>query len=356
MSRKLASIKKISKLQPIKGKDRIVLATVDGWSVIVKKEEFHTGDLCVYIEIDSVLPPTKQFEFLKSKNYRIKTMKMAGVISQGIVFPLSILPKGNYRLEQDVTEILGVTQYGGTMDMEKEEEKCRYPAFLMKLSWFRKLVGQPDMERGKFPDFINKTDEVRIQNAPKYLKNKEPWVATEKVDGQSGTFFLTMEKGKHFWQRKRYDFGVCSRNLRIMKPDSSTYWYVAQKYRIKDILKKNIRNDRFLAIQGECIGPKVQKNKYQVNAPDLYVFNVLTPEGRMDSESAARWCREQGLKFVPIIDTGYILPDSVQELLEYAHGKSMIGDTLREGIVFRSKDGVESFKAVDPLFLLKYDE
>ena len=76
----------------------------------------------------------------------------------------------------------------------------------------------------------------------------------------------------------------------------------------------------------------------------------------MDSESAARWCREQGLKFVLIIDTGYILPDSVQELLEYAHGKSMIGDTLREGIVFRSKDGVESFKAVDPLFLLKYDE
>lgn len=90
--RTLASIKTISDILPIESKDRIVLAMVDGWSVIVKKDEFHIGDSCVYVEIDSVLPEKPEFEFLRSKNFRIKTMKMAGVISQGICFPLSILP------------------------------------------------------------------------------------------------------------------------------------------------------------------------------------------------------------------------------------------------------------------------
>lgn len=85
--RQLASIKVISDITPIEGKDRIVLATVDGWRVIVKKDEFRIGDKCVYIEIDSVLPEKPEFEFLRKNNFRIKTMKMAGCISSGICFP-----------------------------------------------------------------------------------------------------------------------------------------------------------------------------------------------------------------------------------------------------------------------------
>lgn len=86
------------------------------------------------------------------------------------------------------------------------------------------------------------------------------------------------------------------------------------------------------------------------------MFNIITPEGRMSSLDTKNICEANGLKFVPIIDTSYILPDTVDKVLEYAHGKSTLGSTLREGIVFRSQDGKVSFKAVDPLFLIKYDE
>lgn len=112
----------------------------------------------------------------------------------------------------------------------------------------------------------------------------------------------------------------------------------------------------WIAIQGECVGPKIQKNKYKVSDYDLYVFNLIYPEGRMDSMSAKLCCEYAGLQFVPILGTGVTLPDSVDEVLAYAHGTSKLYDTLREGVVFRSADGKKSFKAVDPLFLLKHDE
>lgn len=112
----------------------------------------------------------------------------------------------------------------------------------------------------------------------------------------------------------------------------------------------------WIAIQGECIAPNVQGNKYRVGKADLYVFNLMYPTGRLDSLTAKSICNQHGLNFVPIVATDYVLPDTVNEVLDYAHGKSMLGSTLREGIVFRSKDGKQSFKAVDPLFLMEYDE
>lgn len=181
--RQLASIKVVSDIAPIEGKDRIVLATVDGWRVIVKKDEFRVGDKCVYIEIDSVLPEKEEFEFLRKVNFRIKTMKMSGCISQGICFPLSILPerKKEYEVGEDVTDILGVRQYEPTMDTEKniKVEKPKYPRWLMKIKWFRNLV-LPKNRKGTFPSFISKTDETRIQNIPYILKDKQEWVATDR--------------------------------------------------------------------------------------------------------------------------------------------------------------------------------
>lgn len=361
--RKLASIKTISNIQPIEGKDRIVLATVDGWSVIVKKDEFNIGDKCIYIEIDSVLPEKEEFEFLRSKNFRIKTMKMSGVISQGICFPLSILPPkkhGEYELEEDVTEVLGITQYEPTMDVERNTEikmptKHKYPKFLMRFKWFRKLVLPKKQAKG-FPNFISKTDETRIQNMPFILQDKREWVATEKIDGQSGSFALVRKKSWLPFIKDRFEYIVCSRNLRIWNKDTSSYWKVSDKYNIENILKEMIGDKPWIAIQGECIAPNVQGNKYKVAEPDLYVFNLIYPEGRIGSVEAKEICEKHGLKFVPIIAADYILPDTVNEVLEYAHGDSALGSTIREGIVFRSKDGKQSFKAVDPLFLLKYNE
>lgn len=357
--RKLASIKIINDIRPIEGRDRIELAIIDGWSVIVKKNEFNIGDKCIYIEIDSVLPEKPEFEFLRSKNFRIKTMKMAGVISQGICFPLSFLPEGNYEVEQDVTDILGIKQYGETMDVEPEPkpaDKNKWPRWLMRYKWFRKLVLHNKKEIRGFPKFISKTDETRIQNIPFILENKNEWVATEKIDGQSGTFCLVRHKSHIPFVPDKFEFIVCSRNLRIYHKDNSSYWRVAERYHMENVLKNMIGKRDWVAIQGECIAPNVQGNKYKVSEPDLYVFNLIYPTGRLPSEMAKRLCEGRGLKFVPIIDAAYILPDSVDEVLLYAHGESAIGDTLREGIVFRSKDGQKSFKAVDPLFLIHYNE
>ena len=358
--RKLATIREITDIQPIEGKDRIVLATVDGWHVIVQKNDFNVGSKAVYMEIDSVLPEKPEFEFLRPKKFLIKTMKMAGVISQGICFPLSILPPkkdgGEYEIGEDVTDIIGVKQYEGIMDTGDKElpqrKKKKYPAFLMRFAWFRKLV-LPKPRKGGFPSFISKTDEERIQNMPWILKDKKEWVATEKIDGQSGTFALVRHKGLF---RNKFEYIVCSRNLRLTHPDGSSYWQVSERYHIENALKNMIGNREWVAIQGECVGPKIQQNKYRKTECDLYVFNLLYPTGRVDSIRAKSICENHGFNFVPIVEEHVILPDTVDEVLAYADGESRIYDTLREGIVFRSFDGKQSFKAVSNKFLLKWSE
>ena len=363
LSRKLAHIEKIEWIRPIEGKDRIVLAGVLGWTVIVQKSDYEVGQKCIFCEIDSVLPEKPEFEFLRSKKFRIKTMKMSGVLSQGICFPMSMLPEGNYEIGDDVTELMGITQYEPTMDREEDSKddsnsvpSKKYPKFFMRWSWFRKLVLPKKQAKG-FPSFISKTDETRIQNAPFYLDMDCKYVATEKVDGQSGTFTLQRIKGKHFWNKDTYDFAVCSRNLRKWKKDTSSFWTVAEKYNLEEVLHKLIGDNEWVAIQGECIAPNVQGNKYKVTEPDLYVFNLVYPNGRIGSVEAKKIIAEHGLKFVPIIGEEVSIKGmTVPEVLEYATGKSQLYDTLREGIVFRSLDGKQSFKAVSPEFLIKHNE
>lgn len=360
--RALAHIEKIEWIKPIEGKDRIALAGVLGWTVIIQKSDYEVGQKCVFCEIDSVFPEKPEFEFLRSKKFRIKTMKMSGVLSQGICFPLSILPESNYEIGNDVTDVIGITQYESTMDkeevcdIENENNVKKYPQFLMRWAWFRKLVLPKKQVKG-FPSFISKTDETRIQNAPFYLEMDCNYVATEKVDGQSGSFTLQRAKGKHFWNKNTYDFAVCSRNLRKWKKDTSSFWSVAEKYNIEQILHQLIGDNEWVAIQGECVASNVQGNKYKVTEPDLYVFNLIYPSGRVGSVEAKKIVGEYGLKFVPIIDESVSLKGmSVADVLKYATGKSQLYDTLREGIVFRSLDGKQSFKAVSPEFLIKHGE
>ena len=310
----------------------------------------------MFCEIDSVFPEKPEYEFLRSKKFRIKTMKMAGVLSQGICFPMSVLTEGNYEIGDDVTEQMGITQYEATMDVEKIPEKTKYPKFLMKQKWFRDFIKTKE-ELREFPSFISKTDEVRIQNVPHYLDLDFEYVATEKVDGQSGTFTLQRVKRKFPGLGTRYDFAVCSRNYRINKRDNSAYWCVEEKYKIKNVLRSLIGKHEWVALHGECVGVKVQGNKYNVKEPDMYVFNLIYPTGRVASLEAKKIIENNGLKFVPIIEENVKLNGkSVADVLEYATGKSQLYDTLREGVVFRSTDGKHSFKAVSPDFLMKHNE
>ena len=366
--RKLASIQQIDEIHPIEGKDRIVLAIVKGWQVIVQKGEYKPNDKTVFVETDSVLPPRPEFEFLKSKKYRIKTMKMGGVLSQGICFPLSILPpcKSGYDVDEDVTDVLGIKKYEPYSDDSNNEnvddKRFKNLKDFIKRHRLLRHIGKLVFKRNKklsdgFPSFISKTDEPRIQNMPFILSNKEiRFVGREKVDGQSGTFFLKKLPRRFPWSRERFDFGVCSRNRRLYTPDQSSYWLVANKYQLEWALKSLIGDNEWVCIQGECIAPNVQGNKYHVSAPDLYCFNLVYPSGRVPCFEAEKLVGDLGLKWVPLVVDDYVLPDNVNDVLDFATGQSALYQTLREGIVFRNYDKHISFKAVSREFQLKWDE
>ena len=369
--RKLATIQRIESIEPIPARDRIVLAHLVnlGWQIIVKKGEFYPGDQCIFVEPDALMPEKPEFEFLREKKFRIKTMKMAGVLSQGICFPLSILPETynpSPKDGTDVTEVLGIVKYDEYKEKEeaeKEEKRIqkKYPSWLMRWAWFRKLVLPSKRKQRGFPAFLSKTDEERIQNCPDFLRDKSPYCVTEKVDGCSLTAALV--KTKTWYGKHTFEFILCSRTLRLWADDNSHYWKASKRYNLPETLKKmmltyetTLEHDiQFIAIQGECVGPKVQGNPYGLKDIDLYVFNVVTPDGRMKPIDTQNFCRFHGLQPVPMLNENYTLPDTVNEMLKCATGESVITpNVLREGLVLRSQDGKISFKAVSPEYLINH--
>lgn len=349
MERALASIQRIDALDPIEGADRIEVATVKGWKVIVKKGEFSVGDKCIYCEIDSILPADNpHFAFMQERSKgRVKTMRMRGVLSQGIAFPIgiyqsSVVPtytdavfhKHNFEIGTDVTELLGVTKYEPPADFKQGTSK------------------------GSFPGFIPKTDELRIQSKPELLEElrDKRYVITEKVDGTSSTFFL-------------YDgeFGVCSRNMEKKIDGQSVYSRIAKEYKIQEILEDIAHEtDIELALQGEIAGPGIQKNRLQLDSLELFIFNGFhIREGRyLDHQELSELCSRWGLPQVRVIEYGAEFRHTLESLLEHAKGKYVYTNNHREGIVVRpyremiSKHlhGRLSFKVINNDFLEKGED
>ena len=360
--RKLATIRIIQKIEPIVGKDRVEMATVDGWTCMVSKADgFTVGTKCIFCEPDSVFPEIKQWEFLKKYNYRIKTQKFKDgnkqtIYSQGLVLPLNVLSKVvNLEIGDDVTSQLGITQYEPTMDIEVQKTPSKhYPQWLMRFKWFRRIVCGPKALQ-KFPNFVSKTDEERVQNCYQLSQSEPYWIATEKVDGQSGTFVI--EKN-HKLLGPKYRYTVCSRNYVNNDPNSS-YNIVFNKYNLRDVLRKLIEEYKYewVAIQGECVGPAIQGNKYKFEAHDLYVFNLIFPYGRVDTLLMKKVMDTYSVKCVPILNEKVsLMGKTCEEILKGANGESVLCEgQLREGIVYRSLDGKKSFKAVSPAFLVKYE-
>lgn len=368
MERKLASIQRIVSLVPIAGADMIEKATVLGWELVVaKKDKFEVGNLCVYCEVDSILPDKPEFEFLRERKFRIKTIKLKGQVSQGIAFPLSILPGWSYEEGQDVTDIIGVKKYDSQAEAERKEsdrlaaiDKNRMTKFLKRYSWFRRLVFKPP--RIPFPSFIKKTDEDRIQLFPSACEDWRgiKFVSTEKLDGQSGTFFVIRNPKKGLFQKK-WIFGVCSRNFQLLKPDNSSYWTIAKELELEKLMLKHCEtHNRGLIIQGEIIGKGIQCNRYNKPGYEFYIFNVVEYfKGEkiiFDQTTQVMFCEHYGLNVVPNIKFDYFLPASIPEAVETAKGKSVINDIPREGIVVRNYTNNISFKIINPDFLLKYSE
>ena len=371
MERKLASVQRIVSLSPISGADKIVKATVLGWELVVAvKDNFKVGDLVVYMEVDSILPPKPEFEFLRERKFRIKTIKLKGQVSQGICFPLSIL-SGNsifpYKEGDDVTKVLGVTKYDPQAEFERAEalklagiHKNRMDKFLKRYAWYRNLIFRPT--KTAFPSFIRKTDEDRIQLFPNACEQWKdiPFTVTEKIDGQSATYFCVPNPRKGLF-RSKWLFGVCSRNFQLLKEDNSSYWTIAKQEGLKEKLIAYAKEwGCGIIVQGEIIGSKIQGNKYGRTGYELYVFNVVdyykgekTPFNQIQQQL---FCGKFNLFSVPELNHRYILPSTIQDIVQYAKGNSVLKtDVLMEGVVMRNYERNISFKAINPDFLLKYD-
>lgn len=327
--RTLASIQRIKALAPIVGADAIEKATVLGWQLVVKKGEFQVGDLAVYCEIDSLLPDRPEFEFLKARGMRIRTIRLRGEISQGICFPLGILPGGVELVEgNDVTEIIDVGKYE--------------PAIPACLSGIMK---------GGFPGFIPKTDETRVQVMQEMLDKYAgtQCYVTEKRDGSSVTYYL--QDG---------EFGVCSRNLELFESPENSLWMVARSLQIEEKLRA--RGDNH-ALQGEIVGEGIQGNLYKLQGQTVFFFNLfdITAYRFLDFARFEAAMQEMELQSVPVLDRAYTLISDIPQLVALGTGRSTLSNVEREGVVIRplieTRDlmGRVTFKAINPEFLLKHD-
>ena len=287
--RELAYVVAIDEIRPIEGYDRVEHARVGGWWVIVRKDQFKVGDLAIYIEVDSKVPEQEPFLFLDKRNFKVKTLKMCKVISQGLLMSpedfgwqvrgehISFADGGldSYVQVGDfLTQKLGITYADAADNQRKANSEDKYKKmaqrngklfskqpfrWLMKRDWGKKLLfvffGRKKDKKNGWPTWVVKTDEERCQNMPWLFPGNpnEEYFATEKVDGTSTTFTM---KGHG---RKR-EFYVCSRNVVFDKPekgcyyDTNVYLEMAEKYDIETVMAaimSSYPDLEFVTMQGE---------------------------------------------------------------------------------------------------------
>jgi RNA ligase (TIGR02306 family) len=364
MKRKLASLQRIKEIRPIPDADAIEVCVVNGWQCVSKKGEFKEGDLCVYFEIDSYLPIEDKYEFLRGSSYkamkmpngliieegfRLKTIRLRGQISQGLVLPLNLfdLP-ADIQYQDDVTDILNVIKYDPPI-----------PAH---------LSGQI---KGDFPDFIKKTEQERIQNIFDKLKQTDDdteWEVSIKLDGTSCTYFIirpedidkfhpkidyTDDQEVDYFKEYGY-IGHCSRNLET-KNTRITPWIVG-----KELLESMKNSNSSFAIQGELIGSGIQKNNEKLKNQEFYCFDIwdINKQEYMSKVERDQICKNLNIKQVPTLENVKLSKfKTIDDILEFSDGSSLNTSSRREGLVFKSVCGKKSFKVISNRYLLgeKYE-
>ena len=400
--RELAYVVIVDAVTPIEGYDRVELAHVGGWTVVVGKGEFHAGDPAIYFEIDSKLPEVEPFtnmEFLAKKGYKVKTQKMCKSISQGLLMSAAnfgwSIQKHNYgysihepngaehNAENEsrfLTKQLGVTYYITEDNTRKANSVDKYKKmaqrngklfshqpfkWLMKRAWGRKLLfvffgKKKDKETAfptKFP-FVKKTDQERVENMPWVLNDKTPFIVTQKCDGSSGTYILERKKGIF---GDKYEFYVCSRNVRQLTPDQKSYydenyyWECAIKYDIENKLKDYLIKHpdlEYVCWQGEICSPKIQSNPHGLTETHLYCFHMIdSKKGKYDIREADKIWKEYHMEVVPIISEHYIMPDDFEILKNSAN--TVYSSAVCEGKCGQACEGFVYYKTNDPNFSFK---
>lgn len=335
--RKLATIAKIDKILPISDADAIELAIVGGWQAVVNKGKYSVNDLVVYCEVDSWVP-TELAGFLSKgkepneyngvKGERLRTVRLRGQLSQGLVLPLGVLPDGcEATIGDDVSSILGIQKYEPPVPAQ--------------------LAGTV---KGTFPSKTRKTDQERVQNLLNDLPNyyDTTFEVTEKLEGSSCQFGLIDD-----------EFLVCSRNLNLLETPDNSMWKQVRRYDVEAKMRQLGLHG--CMIQTEIVGEGIQGNHYKLKGQDIYVYDIYdTVQGVFLSSSFRRiLCEKLGLKHVPSISYVHLGKfvynlDPLGALLLASDGQSQINqNVLREGIVFKSLDAKFSFKVVSNKYLLK---
>ena len=343
--RKLASIQRIWKIEPIEGADRIELAYVLGWQCVVNKDQFKPMDLAVYFEIDSFLPIRPEFEFMRSSSYRrtdimgegfrLRTMRFRGQISQGLLLPIEQFPEipADVELGRDVSDILDVKKW-------EIEEKATTGGTVI----------------GTLPVDVPHTDETRVQAEPDLIEDfagLEYYIST-KMDGSSHSVSLD-EDGFH----------VTGHNYEYKDDGKSAFYNLVKREDIEDRMRKFYKDNglRVLTIQGELCAPGIQQNRLKLTRPEWYVFTIREDGKRVGLKRMQEICKAMELQMVPVEEVGTDLPSkypTVEALLERADGEYPKGGK-KEGIVIRPTEPVYcerisaslSMKVVSNKYLLK---
>lgn len=349
--RKLASIQIVENIEKHPNADTLEFATILGWQIIIKKGDAQIGDKVIFCEIDSLLPvnatwlPIAIIERIRQKNikntFRIKTIKLRGELSQGLIIPFSDkLPDSidwyNADIGTNVTDILNIGKY-------------EPPLFETGSTYYSNNNLSIKDRKYNFPThLVSRTNETRIQSVPSMLKTLtgQKYVITIKLDGTSSTYVYDDDK-----------FLVCSRNFIRDYPENINncpYWYIAIKYDLENKLKEFPH----YAIQGEICGPNIQRNLLKLSTIDYFVFNVIDTrtKRKLPINDALNVCNILGLKHVPILEHGVNFNyQNIKDLLEKSKGYYENTKNHREGLVIRDSSQIISFKVINNDYLLKHD-
>lgn len=349
----LASVQKVLNVTPIDGADAIETAHVLGWQVVIKKGEYKIGDLCVYIQIDTVTPETEQFDFLRERKYRVRTIKLRKQISQGLIVPL---PPGKWKEGDDVTEIIGVKKYEKPDNNPERFEKPRVPKIWYKKLWyifkynylFKALPGLQKKSRSPFPKhLVSITDEERIQNMPQVLNQYagKEFVVSYKLDGSS----ITIIHNKAFGKSK---FRICSRRFELH--DKKNDWYrvfekTDFKYEVLKIVAHFKTND--VIVQGECIG-KFNGNHHNQQSDSIRLFNIYVNGKRLNQKEFIDTCLKLNIPHCPKYKIT-LLNHDLASILKESEIKDVLNPAVEaEGLVWRCIEDNMSFKVINNKYLL----
>jgi RNA ligase (TIGR02306 family) len=337
MERKLVTVRKVINVEPITNSDNLEHVTVDGWKVVCKRGDFQKDDLALFYEIDSFLPVRQEYEFLRKGCYkklvdgtegmRIRSIKLRGAISQGLLLPLSTFPDIDFSdTTKDYSTELGVTKWEVTSPVV--------------------MCGDA---KGLFPiHLVPKTEQERVQNLTGWFgeyKNVE-FECSVKLDGTSATYI---------WHNE--ELRICSRNLEL-KPEDTTNIYVKMALELKLSEKFKDIQENF-AVQGEICGPGINGNPLKLLKPTFFVFDVynIDVQGYYTPSQRRLLCEFVNLNHVPIwVENIKPFEMTMDELLKYAEGPCYFNGNLREGLVFKSTRTINNellhFKVINNQYLL----